>query len=288
VNGLLGWIARRGSISGTTRFRIRDDRLQAENDVVIGRPEFVPSRRGDEVRRRVGVPLDLLISLLENSQREIRLSVPVTGTISSRQFDFGDAVWDAIRKVAINVLALPVSWVGKIFYTADSRIDTIAIWPVSFEAGTTRMRRGIDAHAARLATFMRDTPAVAFTMKPVMTVEDVDALRREAVRQRLAAQAGAGQPDPTAVAARLFAERFPGRPVPAELDAMVAELASKEPAPDAALRTLATQRLDLTRRELVGKGVDPARLRTSDGALAVEASGAGRVEFEMAPLAPPS
>jgi hypothetical protein len=286
VNGLLGWIARQGSVSGTTRFRIRDDRLQAENEVVIGQPQFVPSRSGDEVRKRVGVPLDLLVSLLENTQREIRLSVPLTGTISSRQFDFGDAVWGAIRKAAINVLALPVSWIGKIFYTADSRIDTIAIWPVSFEPGTTRMRRGIDTHAARLATFMRDTPAMAFTMKPVMTVEDVDALRREAVRQRLAARAGGpGQPDAAALAARLFAERFPGRPVPTELDALVAELARQEPPPDAALRALATQRLDLTRRELVGRGVDAARLHTSEGAVPVESSGAGRVEFEMAPLA---
>ena len=286
VNGLLGWIARQGSVGATTHFRIRDDQLEAENEVVIGQPQLVPSRRGDEVRKRVGVPLDLLISLLENTRNEVHLSVPVTGTISSRRFDFGDAVWDAIRKAAINVLALPVSWVGKIFYTADSRIDTIAIWPVSFEPGTTQMRRGIDSHAARLATFMRETPAVAFTLKPVMTVEDVDALKREAVGQRLDALArGASQTNPAAIASRLFAERFPGRPVPAEIDAMVHELARQEPSPDAALRALATQRLDLTRRGLESKGVDPARLRTSDGTVPVEASGAGRVEFEMAPLA---
>ncbi len=289
VNGLLGWIARRGSVDTTTRFRIHDDHLEAENEVLIGQPQFVPSRRGDEVRKRVGVPLDLLVSLLENARREVHLSVPVTGTISSRQFDFGDAVWDAIRKAAINVLALPVSWVGKIFYTADSRIDTISIWPVSFEPGTTTMRRGIDTHAARLATFMRETPAVAFTMKPVMTVEDVDALKRDAVRQRLdALTRSTGQQDVATVAARLFSERFPGQPVPAELDTMVNALARQEPSPDGALRALATQRVDLTRRELEGKGLDPARLRTSDGTVPVEASGPGRVEFEMAPFASPA
>jgi uncharacterized protein involved in outer membrane biogenesis len=283
VNALVGWIARTGSIDATMRFRIRDDRLEAENQLVIGQPEFVPSRRGDEVRKRVGVPLDLLVSLLENARREVHLSVPVTGSIASRQFDFGDAVWDAIRKAAINVLALPVSWVGKIFYTADSRIDTIRIWPVSFEPGTTRMQRGIDAHADRLATFMRQTPAIVFTMKPVMTVEDVSALKHEAVRQRIAALAReAGQPE-AAGAARLFGERFPGRPAPAELAAMVDELAKAEPSPDAALRALATDRVELTQRELVSKGVDPARLRASEGAVPVEGAGPGRVEFEMTP-----
>ena len=38
VNSLLGWVARRGSVSATTRFRIREDRLEADNDVVIESP----------------------------------------------------------------------------------------------------------------------------------------------------------------------------------------------------------------------------------------------------------
>ena len=39
---------------------------------------------------------------------------------------------------------LPVSWVGKIFYTEDARIETVRIWPVNFEAGTTQFARGFE------------------------------------------------------------------------------------------------------------------------------------------------
>ena len=170
-------------------YRVDGDRLDARNDISMARPEFVPSRTGDEVRERVGLPLDVLVALLEDTRKEVRLSIPVTGNLASRQFDFSDSFWDALRKAAINVLALPVSWVGKIFYTADARIETVRIWPVLFEPGTTRMRRDFDAHAARLAAFLRDAPAVNLVMKPVLTVEDVEALKREAVRQRLVAQA---------------------------------------------------------------------------------------------------
>jgi hypothetical protein len=284
VNSLLGWVAREGSVSGTTQFRIRDDKLQADNEIVIGQPRFVPSRRGDEVRERVGVPLDLLVSLLKNTRGEVRLSVPVSGSLSTREFDFGDAVWEALRKAVINVLALPVSWVGKIFYTGDARIDTITIWPVYFDPGTTRMKRGFDAHAERLAEFMRQTPAIAYALKPVMTVDDVTALRRDAVRQRIDALAReAGQADPATIAARLFAERFPGRPVPPDLNATVDELARDEPVPDQDLRALAAGRLALILSQLEAKGVDRARLRTAEGAVPVESSGAGRVEFEMIP-----
>ena len=41
--------------------------------------------------------------------------------------------------------------------------------------------------------------------------------------------------------------------------------------------------VDVLRRELAARGgVDPSRLRVSEGAVPVEASGQGRVEFEIA------
>jgi Domain of Unknown Function (DUF748) len=284
ANRLVGWIARRGALGARVHYQVNGDRLDATNDIVMAQPEFVPSRRGDEVRERVGLPLDVLVALLEDTRKEVRLSIPIKGSLTSRQFDFGDSVWDALRQAAINVLALPVSWVGKIFYTADARIDTVRIWPVSFEAGMTRMRRGLDAHAARLASFLRDAPAVNLVMKSVLTVEDVDALKRDAVRQRIDALAQeAGQPDPGPVAARLFAERFPGRPSPPDIATIVQELAKEEPVPEAALNALAARRVELVRRELAARGsIDPSRLRLGDGVVPIEASGAGRVEFEIA------
>jgi uncharacterized protein involved in outer membrane biogenesis len=282
ANRLLGWVARRGALTARVHYQVNGDRLDATNDIVMARPEFVPSRHGDDVRERVGLPLDVLVALLEDTRKEVHLSIPVKGNLASRQFDFGDSVWDALRKAAINVLALPVSWVGKIFYTADARIDTVRIWPVSFEAGTTRMRRGLDAHAARLASFLREAPALNLIMKSVLTVEDVDALKRDVVRQRIDAQArAAGQPDAGAIAARLFAERFPGRPPP-DLATIMHELAKEEPVPEAALSALAAERVELVRRELEARGsIDPSRLRPADGVVPIEASGAGRVEFEI-------
>ena len=136
---LLGWVARRGAFGATVHYRVIDNRIEATNELLIGQPEYAPSRSGDEVRDRVGVPFGLLVSLLKNVRGEIRLSVPVSGDLASRQFDLSDAFWAAVRETAVSVMALPVSWVGKIFYTEDARIETVRIWPVYFEAGTTRI-----------------------------------------------------------------------------------------------------------------------------------------------------
>jgi uncharacterized protein involved in outer membrane biogenesis len=284
-NKLIGWVARRGAFGATVRYRVVDNRIEATNDLLIGQPEYVPSRSGDEVRDRVGVPFGLLVSLLKNVRGEIKLSVPVSGDLASRQFDLSDAFWAAMRETAVGVMALPVSWVGKIFYTEDARIETIRIWPVYFEAGTTRITRDFERHAERLATFLRDAPGVTLALKPVHTVADIVALKRAAVRQRI--DAAAREPGQTAetVAARLFAERFPGQPPPPGLDALVDELVKAEPNPDAAARTLAAQRMETTRARLqAAKGTANAeRLRATEGVVPVEAAGQGRVEFEIVP-----
>jgi uncharacterized protein involved in outer membrane biogenesis len=284
-NQLIGWIARRGAFGATVRYRVIDNKMEGTNDLLIGQPEYVPSRSGDEVRERVGVPFGLLTSLLKNAKGEIRLSVPVSGDLASRQLDLTDAFWAAVRETAISVMALPVSWVGKIFYTEDARIDTVQIWPVYFEAGSTRFARDFDRHADRLATFLRDAPGVTLAMKAVHTVEDLAALKREAVLRRL--DAAAREPGQTAeaAAARLFAERFPGQAAPAGLDALVAELGKAEPNPDAAVRDLAARRMELIRTRLgASKGAANAdRLRAADGVVPVEASGQGRIEFELVP-----
>ncbi len=284
-NKLIGWVARRGAFGATVHYRVVDNRIEATNDLLIGQPEYAPSRSGDEVRDRVGVPFGMLVSLLKNVRGEIRLSVPVSGDLASRQFDLSDAFWAAMRETAVSVMALPVSWVGKIFYTADARIETVRIWPVSFEPGTARIARDFEQQAERLAGFLRDAPGLTLAMKPVHTVEDIVALKREAVRQRI--DAGAREPGQTAevVAARLFAERFPGQAPPRGLEALVTELVKAEPNPDAAARTLAARRMETTRARLqAAKGTANAeRLRVTEGVVPVEASGQGRIEFEIVP-----
>ena len=282
-NQLIGWVARRGAFGTTVRYRVVDDVLSATNDIVLGQPDFAPSRSGDAVRDRVGVPFGLLVSLLKNAKGEVRLSVPISGNVASRQIDFDAAFWEAVRKTAVGVATLPLSWVGKIFYTEDSRVETVSIWPVYFEAGTTTFAKDFDRHAERLAGFLRDAPAINLSMKPVLTVDDIAALKREAVRRRVDAAAREGEGGAPAAAARLFAAHFPGRPLPASVDAIVSALARDEPSPDAAARALTDQRVKATlaRLQTAGK-VGADRLRVSDGVVPVEGSGLGRIEFEIA------
>ena len=139
-------------------------------------------------------------------------------------------------------------------------------------------------HLEQVASFLRGAPSASVVLEPILTQADVDALRREQVLARLAAPpASPGGADPLEAARRAYHERWPERPPPETLEAMVAELAKVETIPADAMKSLGARRLEVVRQELTkGGGVDAARLAgAARRAPLVEAAGASRVEFDL-------
>ena len=229
----------------------------------------------------IGLPLDTFVSLLKDRDDDIQLSVPIRGTLSSPKFELGDAIATGLRGIAVKTVTLPFSLVGRLFVTEDLRIESLHVNPVLFDAGTTTLASDMAAHVDNLAQFMRDKPAVRLLMRPVLSIDDVTRLKRQALRERVRAQAG--ERTPTAMRdalTKLYAERFPRRAT-APVDEMIAALAEHDPAPTAATGALAERRVQSVREALGARGVDAQRLPVLGSAAAVEGEGAGRVEFEI-------
>jgi hypothetical protein len=279
---LFGWTARQGTISLAAHYALDGDELEATNDVGAEdlRLERSPGRQPP--RWPIGLPLDTFVSLLKNREGDLQLSVPIHGTLSSPQFDLGDAIATALRGIAVKTVTLPFSLVGRLLVTEDARVESLEVNPVLFEAGTTTLAPGMAQHVERLAQFLRDRPAVRLRLRPVLSIEDVTRLKRVALRERVRAEAG--ERTPTAMRdalARLYVERFPRRP-PTAVDEMIAALAEHDPAPTAASGALAERRVQAVRELLGARGVEAARLPVVSAAAAVEGEGTGRVELEIA------
>jgi hypothetical protein len=271
----LGWRATGGTLTAAVRYRIAGDELEAANDITVA---------GLAVERVAGAPagppLDTIVSLLKNREGVISLNVPVRGSLAAPEFDYGDAVWAAMRNLAIRLVALPFGLVGKLFFTPDSHIQAVAVDPVTFQTARATPTAGGAAQIDKLAQFLTQVPAVRLRLRPVTTVADVAALRREALDSRLATLGA----DPAArrqAALGLYAKLFPRRPPPATDEALLEALTRETPTPPRALRTLATERVAATRDALVRAGVAPERLEPLESRTAVESEGAARVEFEL-------
>jgi hypothetical protein len=279
LDRLSSWIARQGVLTASLRYKLDGEEIEADNQVHLQGLELEQGGRGNEVQRRIGLPLGTLVSLLKNRQGEIQLSIPVRGQLSSPDFHYGDAVWTALRGLAIKLVSLPFSWIGQMLYTEDARIESIQVFPVPFQTARAVPTSFGRDQVQRLATFLREQPAIRLRLRPVTTVPDVTALRREALEARLA-EAG---PDPTArrqAAIALYSELFPRRQLPAD-DALLEELVRQTPPAPRALRTLAADRTALIRDALVADGIAAERLEPAESRTAVEGEGDPRVEFEI-------
>jgi Domain of Unknown Function (DUF748) len=277
----IGWNASNGRVSARVSGRVRGDELEAETDVQLGRLQVVRGDRDDGAQRRLGLPLGVLVGLLKDRRGNINVSLPVGGRLNDPRFDFKDAMWSAVRAVAVKTIALPVSWIGRLRFTADSRVQDVEIDPVGFETGTATPTAEATARLQRVATFMDSLPDIRMIATPVVSLGDIEKLKTDAIATRIKTAVAESRVTELEAAQRLFVQQFPRQDPPVDLAAVISALREVEPPPAREAAALAKQRVDATRDSLKKTGIDPARITPSREAAALESLDAGQVEFEL-------
>jgi hypothetical protein len=272
------------------RFKLDGDQLSADNEVVVGQLQVAPASGGDEVKRRIGLPLGLIVALVKDQKGDIRANVPVTGAVNDPKFSFRDAIWTAIKNVLVNVVTAPFKAIGRLFSGGGGdTVEEPRVDPVTFAAGSAVLSPAMEDHLLRVAVFLRRSPFVNLALTAVPSRADADALRTEAVTARVRDfQKAQGLDDTAAALAAYYKAHLPGVPLPATVDEQIALLGEREPAPEGRLADLGRRRVDATRERLVtGEGIPTARLTAEVAAGAPppgpgrEATGEGRVEFAI-------
>jgi uncharacterized protein DUF748 len=251
VDGLMT-LRIQGGVQGDALNARADVRLSRLQVIRVARAEGTPDMSG-------GLPLNLIIALMRDARDDISLGFPVSGRLGDPRFDFRDAIHDAIRTVAINAITLPVSWIGRLHVSADSQIERVEVDPIRFQPGSGTLTEDGRAQATRVAAFLQQLGEVRMTLTPVVSERDLGELRRQAATATVDRRATAAKVSREAATAQLFQERFPGRPVPAESEALLAALAESEASP-ALASALGAQRLATLRGVLQQAGVAPTRL----------------------------
>jgi hypothetical protein len=273
---LLDWIAVHGLLTTKVHYRIVGDALDATNDVTIERLDV--QRAGPDPEKLLGLPLGLVVSLLKDTRGDIHLSVPVSGSLGSPAWSFGDAMFTAFRNVLARVATAPFRAIGGIFTRGD-RIEQVRIDPLVFAPGTSVLTPGGRAQLQRVADFLRASPYVRLELRAVTTTEDVAALKAAAVArgvQRVQTRRDAGA---EAAIRRLYRQRLPDAPEPKSAEDALAMLRDQQPIAEAAIAALGSRRLAAARQSLVdAAGIQAERLAAVPPA---GATGEGRVEFRL-------
>jgi hypothetical protein len=299
VTSNIGWVIKKGELQYKVRFKLEGDQLSADNDLVVGQLQVAPASGSDEVKRRLGLPLGLIVALIKDQKGDIRVNVPVAGTVNDPQFKLGDAIWTAVKNVLVNVVTAPFKAIGRLFSRDGGdkvevpKVEEPKVEPVTFAAGSSVLSPGMEDHLLRVAEVLRRSPFVNLALTAVVTPADADALRSEAVAARLRDfQKEHGLDDPSAALAEYYKARLPDVFLPATVEEQMTLLREREPAPDALLADLRRRRVEATRERLVtAEGIPAARLTGGEEIPAAagpasaapppEAAAEGRVEFAI-------
>jgi len=278
---VMAWEARNGWLTTNIQCRIDGDNLQAEADVLLSRLQLARAGGHDEAQARVGLPLGMITSLMKDRHGDIHLALPVAGRVNDPRFDLKELIWSTVRQVALKAVTAPVSLIGRVKTDADSRIERIEIDPVRFEPGTSKPTPEGQEQLARLVAFLDQTQETRLTATAVVSRRDVAALKRPDVDAVISKTAREARIPPEEAAARLFQERFPGRPLPESADAVRAALGENEVPPADAVSALADKRLEAVRATIKKTKIDAARLLEDKRPPEVSQDEAPQVRFEL-------
>jgi len=283
ADSTIAWVIRQGKLQAKIHYLIDKDQITATNEVVLGGLEVKRSRESDEVKRRIGLPLGLIVSLIKDSEGEIKINVPITGSLSDPKFDLGDTIWTAVKNVLTNVLAAPFRAIGHLFTGGDDKLEEPKINPVAFVPGSAALTDEMQRHVTEVANFLRRSPYVKLDLIPIVTARDAAALKAQALTLRIEAlQREKKLKDFNEAVTEAFKAKFPGASSPQVPEEQLARLLETEPPAEARVPELLSRRMAALRDAFVkGEDVPATRLVTRDPVSAVGADEPARIELRL-------
>lgn len=122
-----GYRIDKGKLSLDLHYQIEQRKLQATNDVVINQLTL-----GEKVDSKdaVHLPLKLALAVLTDSDGNINLDLPISGSVDDPDFHVGRIIWKALVNVLTKVAEAPFRLVGSLVGGGED-MDKIAFAPGS-------------------------------------------------------------------------------------------------------------------------------------------------------------
>src|SRR5262249_23040071 len=137
----------------------------ADNRITIQQLE-VGEEVDAELRQGLGIPLKLATALLEDSQGDIQLDLPVTGGPDGLRYQLGSVIRTALRNALVKTVSAPFRAFGSLFTLGD-KIDQVRIEPVEFLSGSLEPDDEASERLARVIEFVQNHPRVRLQLRGI-------------------------------------------------------------------------------------------------------------------------
>ena len=281
---LIAWAMKTGQLGVKVHYRIERNQLTADNEVVVRNLTVAPTRQNDEVKKKIGLPLGMIVALVTDKDNGIDVKVPLSGELNQVKADPSDAIWTAIKNAVTNIVTAPFRSIGKLFKSKDGSLEVLQVDPVTFAAGSADVDPEMGKHLTQVADFLKKAPMIKLALAPVPAPRDIESLKAQELTLRIQRlQNERKLADFDAAVAAAFKEQLPDVEPPKSSEAKLAALREREPAPDGLMTDLLDRRVAAVRDALVKtEGIAAERLTPGT---AQEPSGdgsaEGRIDFQI-------
>lgn len=273
-----GYAIDRGLLDLDLAYKLKDDQLEGRNAILIDKLKL-----GDKVEsdKAVSVPLELALAIMTDADGVIDMKIPVSGDVSSPDFELGSVITTAIINTITKIVTAPFTLLAGL---ADSEED---LQRLSFSPGYSELNDSTKGKLDSLAGALEQRPALSLVITGrINRGEDTERLQKNALKAEFR-EAGLSQQDIDEKGERwekAISKRYKGLPGAKEDAASSREqyVAVYETfaIPDDALIDLAQQRAVATKGYLVNEaGLAPDRAVVSQPDLDDEANNFSGVEL---------
>jgi len=266
VADALGLQLRTGHFDGTVRGEAQGGTLDGTIELTLSNLNIAAPDPRAPLLKRTGMPIETVLDLLRGGDGRIRLSIPVRGQLDSPDFDFSDAIGQAVggalSSAVMSTLKLAYPLTALISLIDDDGESRLALAPVPFPPGEATLNDQQRELLDQAAKLLKGQSGLHLTLCGKATLAEgpqVAARRRAEARpwlSRLERLVG-NEPPP---------------PPPGELTAE----------DQAALRTLADRRSAAAKTYLVDEaGIAPEQLFTCRGEIEDGVDKVPRVDLQL-------
>ena len=296
-----GYGITKGKLSFDLKYRLENRQLSAQNDLFLDQLTF-----GEKIESPTAtkLPVLLAVSLLKNRRGEIKVNLPISGSLDDPQFSVGKIIVQVIINLLTKAIASPFALLGAAFGGGEE------LSYLEFDHGRIALTSAADTKLRTLVKALADRPALKLEIAGQVDVEkDTEGLKQRQLERKVVAQKLRDlNQEETAVALEAVKveaneypkylalaykrEKFskPRNAIGLAKDLPLAEMEklilANTPVTDDDLRQLAVQRSQCVRDYLVKSGqVEPGRVfliqaKPSDAA-SKEKVKASRVDFVL-------
>ena len=111
-----------GKLDLDLKYNIQESNLDAKNNISITKIELGKNIQSPDA---VSLPLDIAITLLQNSKGIIDINLPVSGNVDDPQFSIGSIVWNAFINLMTKAVTAPFSLLGALFNFSEDEIKNV-------------------------------------------------------------------------------------------------------------------------------------------------------------------